>query len=466
MSRPRKIRNKFYISFEDAVELNEDLKTIFSNVTLFQAQGFTARKLFTAFNYEYGTRLLNYGFSIQNGRVVVPDEAVEDITTYVDMFVNKFQTKYAALLESESFQYNPLDNVDIAENRDITRTPNLSGSVTDTGSKSSTRTDNLSDKETRNLTDTIDGTTTRTDNLTENEWRNLTDKTHATSKRTDDLTDTEIRGMKDEVNTHVLRTDNLSETSTYGSTLTKKDKTEYHSGTDTTTKTEYGKTETHTTTSDISTNSVVPYDSSNFSDREKNTHTDTSKITTSGEDKVTTGQDNNGYDEKSGGEVHTGSDTVANTGTQENATNTTTTYTGADTFTHTGTQKNEADTEDTHTGNQSTTNTGTQSTDNDTTTTHTGTDEFKHTGTQQISETNGLTRTTSSTGTETTDDDFTRTGFQPQYSISSRQDMIQKYRDISNFSAVDIFLHDVADYILLSVFSTSPNLDCCLNNYL
>lgn len=422
MSRPRKIRNKFYISLEDAYELNEHLKNIFANVTMFQSQGFLSQKLFTAFKYEYGTRLLNYGFSIQNGRVVVPDEAVEDIQTYVDMFVQKFRVKYSALLESEGFDYNPLDNVDIAENRDTTRTPNLSGSVTDTGTKSSTRTDNLIDKETRNLSDTVGGTATRTDNLSDLETRNMLDSADTTSERADDLT----------------------ATTTYGKSLSTSDKTDYHSGIDTTTTTKYGKTETHNTTSDISTNSVVPYDSSNFSDREKNTHTDSSTITNGGTDTATTNQDNTGYDTKTGSETNSGSDTLTNTGTQTTTTGTQTAYTGTDEFRHTGTQGTETNTEETHTG----------------------TDEFKHTGTQQLSETNGLTRTTSSTGTETTDDDFTRTGFQPQYSISSRQDMIQKYRDVSNFSTVDIFLHDVADYILLSVFSTSPNLDCCLNNYL
>lgn len=378
MSRARKIRNKFYISLEDAYELNEHIKNIFANVTMFQSQGFLSQKLFTTFKYEYGTRLLNYGFSIQNGRVVVPDEAVEDIKTYVDMFVQKFRVKYSALLESEGFDYNPLDNVDISENRDITRTPNLSGSVTDSGNKNSTRTDNLTDTETRNL------------------------GYHSSQM------DYNTREQKDEL--------------THGESISTQDEITYNSHFKTDGGNTYGKSTTTNTSSDINTNSVVPYDVSNFSDREKNSHTETTTVTEGGSDT------NYNYNNRTG--------------------------------------KDSTDTTETHTGKDKTEYTGWNKTERGITDTYTGTDENRHTGNQQYYEINGNTRTTSSTGTETTDDDFTRTGFQPQYSISSRQDMIQKYRDISNFSTVDIFLHDVADYILLSVFSTSPNLDCCLNNYL
>lgn len=402
MSRARKIRNKFYISLEDAYELNEHIKNIFANVTMFQSQGFLSQKLFTAFKYEYGTRLLNYGFSIQNGRVVVPDEAVEDIQTYVDMFVQKFRVKYSALLESEGFDYNPLDNVDISENRDITRTPNLTGSVTDSGNKNSTRTDNLTDKETRDL------------------GYHSSQMDYNTREQKDELTHGESINTKNEL--------------THGEKISTQDEIKYNSNFKTDGGNTYGKSTTTNTSSDVNTNSVVPYDVSNFSDREKNSHTETTTVTEGGSDT------NYNYNNRSG----------------KDSTDTTETHSGVD----------KTDATEAHKGTDKTEYTGWNKTEKGITDTYTGTDETKHTGNQQYYEVNGNTRTTSSTGTETTDDDFTRTGFQPQYSISSRQDMIQKYRDVSNFSTVDIFLHDVADYILLSVFSTSPNLDCCLNNYL
>lgn len=402
MSRARKIRNKFYISLEDAYELNEHIKNIFANVTMFQSKGFLSQKLFTAFKYEYGTRLLNYGFSIQNGRVVVPDEAVEDIQTYVDMFTQKFRVKYSALLESEGFDYNPLDNVDISENRDITRTPNLSGSVTDSGNKNSTRTDNLTDKETRNL------------------GYNSSQVDYNTRQQKDELTHGESINTKNEL--------------THGEKISTQDEIKYNSNFKTDGGNTYGKSTTTNTSSDVNTNSVVPYDVSNFSDREKNSHTETTTVKEGGSDT------NYNYNNRSG----------------KDSTDTTETHSGVD----------KTDATESHKGTDKTEYTGWNKTEKNITDSYTGTDETKHTGNQQYYEVNGSTRTTSSTGTETTDDDFTRTGFQPQYSISSRQDMIQKYRDVSNFSTVDIFLHDVADYILLSVFSTSPNLDCCLNNYL
>ena len=125
--------------------------------------------------------------------------------------------------------------------------------------------------------------------------------------------------------------------------------------------------------------------------------------------------------------MDTGTDTTKHTGT---VTNTGTVMdTGTDTIKHTGTV----------------TNTGTVK--------DTGTDTTKHTGTVGKVETGGVTRTTASTGTEEHEGEMHREGFQPQYSISSRQDMVNKYRDVSNFSTVNVYIQEVANYILLGMYS-------------
>lgn len=327
---------KCHITLNEAYELNEDIKTIFDNVTLFSEKGFTPAKLFSLLKYECGSRLINYKFPVTTAGIQVTTENIEDIQTYVDLFTDKFQYKYLALLESEDFEYNPLDNTDVHQEDSNTRTPNLSGSVTDLVNKTTTRTDNLTDSEERDLT----------------------------------------YGKGTEVETE------------YG----KKDKTEYHS------KVNTDDTVTHSTTSDINTHSVVAYDSptpSVFSDADKNAHTSSSSDVTDGE------VAKSGYDES----ALSGTDTISSSG------------------------------EDTESGSVTTT----------------------HTGTETKAEIGGNTITKSETGTEKNEGEMTRTGFQPQYSISSRQDMVQKYRDISNFSAVGVYISEVANYILLGVYSEFYN---------
>lgn len=324
---------KCHITLDEAYEINEDIKDIFNNVTLFSEKGFTPEKLFSLLKYECGSRLINYKFPVTTSGIQVTTENIEDIQTYVDLFTDKFQYKYLALLESENFEYNPLDNTDVHQEDSNTRTPNLSGTVSDLVNKTTTRTDNLTDTEVRDL-----------------EYG---------------------KGTKAET--------------TYG----KIDTTTYNSGVSS------GETASHSTTSDVTTHSVVPYDANNFSDADKNSHTDTSSDTTSGN--------------------------VSNT--------------GHDTSELSGKDKTEMSGKDSESGSVLTT----------------------HTGTESKSELGGNTRTTSATGTETNEGEMTRTGFQPQYSISSRQDMVQKYRDVSNFSAVGVYISEVANYILLGVYSEFYN---------
>lgn len=327
---------KCHITLNEAYEINEDIKDIFNNVTLFSGKGFTPEKLFSLLKYECGSRLINYKFPVTTAGIQVTTENIEDIQTYVDLFTDKFKYKYLALLESEDFEYNPLDNTDVHQEDSNTRTPNLSGSATNTVNKTTTRTDNLTDTEERDLK----------------------------------------YGKGTEVETE------------YGKT----DKTEYHS------KVNTDDTVTHSTTSDVNTNSVVAYDSptpSNFSDANRNSHTSSSSDVTDGE------VAKSGYDENKLG----GTDTTSTSG------------------------------EDTESGSVTT----------------------SHTGTETKAELGGNTIIKSETGTETNEGEMSRTGFQPQYSISSRQDMVQKYRDISNFSAVGVYISEVANYILLGVYSEFYN---------
>lgn len=345
---------KCYISLNEASDINEDISTIFDNVTLFTEKGFTSDKLFKLLKYESGDRLINYKFPLTTQGIQVTQDNIEDIQTYIDLFTEKFKYKYLALLESEDFEYNPLDNTDVTQNDESTRTPNLSGTITDSLNKTTNTTNNLQDEQTKNLTTTNDLTTTNA----------LKDKT------------------------------------TYDSL---KDKTEYNSKVSNEGSITYGKTTTDAVTNDANTNSVVPYDSGSFLSHDKNVHTANSTSTLSGTD--------NHEDE----DTKSGDDTI--------------TRSGSFTVDHTGTVKNTGTVKDT------------------------GTDTTKHTGTVGKVETGGVTRTTTSAGTEKNEVKMHREGFQPQYSISSRQDMVNKYRDVSNFSTVNIYIQEVANYILLGMYS-------------
>lgn len=302
----------FYISLNEAFKINPDIKNIFNGITMFNAKGFTPDKLFRALRYECGDRLLNYKFKCVNNSIDVSEDAIEDIRTYIELFTSKYQYKYEALLESESFEYDPLDNVDMTENENNKRTPNLSQTLT------------------------------------------------LNTTKTNDLQDKTDYGKKDTV----------SEKTTYNSKVA-------DSG-----GTTYGRKDTTTVTSDVSTHSVVPYDTNQFSDSDKDSHTENSNVQASGTDNTNNTRNFQGYDNV----------------------DTTSTLSGSDTVSHTGTMKD--------------------------------------TG----------TRTNATTGTENYESKETKQGFQPQYSISSRQDMVQKYRDVTDFSTVYIYIREVANYILLSIY--------------
>lgn len=339
---------KCYVTLNEADEINSDIVHIFDHVSLFTSKQFTGEKLFKLLKYEAGDRLINYKFPLTSSGVVVSSEAIEDIQTYVDLFTDKFKYKYLALLESEDFEYDPLDNTDIHEEKGSTRTPNLSGTVTDTVNKTNTKTLNTSDADTKNLTRTFGDTNTKT-------FTNLKEKT------------------------------------TYNSTVG-------DSG-----SIQYGKTDTTTVSNSTSTNSVIPYDQvGTWHNQDKN-------------ESASTTTDNLG-----------GTDTNSNTRT----------YGGNDEKTKTGSEA------DAHTG----------------TIRDSGTDTITHTGNVTTTDVGSIGKTTSQTGTETINDEMTRTGFQPQYSISSRQDMVNKYRDVSNFSTVGVYIKEIADYILLGYYSNLEHI--------
>ena len=411
---------KCHISLNEAYDINEDIDQIFDNVNLFVEKGFTPAKLFKLLKYEAGDRLINYKFPVNTAGVQVLAEHIEDIQTYVDLFTEKFKYKYLALLESEDFEYDPLDNTDITQTDDSTRTPNLSDSVTDTGTGSKTITHNLTDTETKNLT--------KTNNLTDQETQNLI--------RTDNLTAEDTKNL--------TSTNNLTDTTTFNDTNTHnralsegytnyKETTTYNNLKD---KTDYGKVVTNVISSDQNIHSVTPYDTTaTFSNATKDVHTQSDSSTESGSDsKTRTGSSELG---KSGTINLGGNESNAHTGTQALAKTGTVKETGTDTITNTG----------------SVTNTGTDTVTHTGTTTETGTDAIAHTGTKGEQSSTSNTRTTSQTGTEKTEDEMHRSGFQPQYSISSRQDMVNKYREVSDFSTVSTYIREVSNYILLGLYS-------------
>lgn len=356
----RKRPIKCYISLNEAFEINEDIKDIFDNVTLFSEKGFTSNKLFKLLMYEAGDRLMNYKFPMTSSGIQVTQDNIEDIQTYVDLFTDKFRYKYLALIESEDFEYDPLDNTDITENKDGTRTPDL------------------------------------------------TDTTIYNTMLLKSGTDTMQYG-KD-----VLTTDNLTHglayTKTDGGdstrTINTNDETIYGRETFDNTTTTYGKSTT-SSGNDNNTHSVSPYDETGtFYGSDKDQATNSSTTTDSGSDAVQETITN------------AGSDTLSKSGTIKDVTGNT------EIMQHRGTDSRSI-------------TTGYQGED---VKIIDGTD--RHTGNTQLTK----------AGTETNEEEMTRKGFQPQYSISSRQDMVNKYRDVSNFSAVDVYIKEVANYIMLGVY--------------
>lgn len=433
----RKRNLKCYISLNEAFELNDNIKDIFENVTLFSEKGFTSNKLFTLLRYEAGDRLINYKFPLTSNGIQVTQEHIEDIQTYVDLFTDKFKYKYLALIESEDFVYDPLDNTDITENKEGTRTPTLSSTTTDTGNGSKTTTNNLTEETDYNSSMTKSGSKTIDYGK---------DIMSTDSLRHGHIVETSLdHDTVDTFNTVDTTTYNISTKDDSTRTLNTKNKTTYNSSTSDDTDVTYGKSNT-TSGSDNNTHSVSPYDESGtFYGSDKDQATNSTTSTDSGKDKTERDIAKTGYDE------------LANTGTD--TTKRDISKTGSDALTKKGT----VSTTSSEHSNQANSGTDTRSIttgyegqDTETTTgndTHSGTDTLTKTGTITESDTKSNSRITSQTGTETNEEEMTRKGFQPQYSISSRQDMVNKYRDVSNFSAVDVYIKEVANYILLGFYS-------------
>ena len=351
--RARRPKPKIHITLNEAYEINPNIKDILNNdwlAHIIEPQFLSDGGMFHLMRYEYGDRFLNYNLKVQNGEVVVDAEVISNLINLIRGFCYKNYQRYLDLKISTEFTYNPLNNTDITEVVDQTRTPNLTGSetITDTGSK----------------TTALNNTDTRTLNTTET-YNNLKDKTD------------------------------------YGKSTDTSDRIDYHSSTTTDDDTTYGKVDTNVTTNNISTDAVVPYDQvGQFSDTSKNTNNPTVTDTLSGKDQRDITEAKTGYDTRTLGEDLSGSDTTTRSGSIGQG----------------------------------------------------GTITDAHTGTITEQRGGGQTKSSSSTGTEDLDSTITKTGFQPQYSISSRQDMVKKYREVSDFSLINLILKEIADYILLGVY--------------
>ena len=350
--RARRPRPKLHITLNEAFEIDENLDVIFNNEytdQIFDFEVITLQEMFEIFLYEYGDRYINHNFTVRNGEIVT-DGLVLKLTSLIRLFTYKNFYKYKNLKDSENFEYNPLDNTDIEEVKDQTRTPNLTGSetITDTGSK----------------TTALNNTDTRTTDMSEI-YNNLKDKTD------------------------------------YGKSTDTSDRVDYHSTTTTNDDIMYGKVDTNVTSGNVTTDAVVPYDQAEtFSSTTRSTDNPTVTDTLSGSDQRDISEAKTGYDTRTIDEDTSGSDSTTRTGNIRNA----------------------------------------------------GSIVDAHTGTITEQRGGGQTKSSSATGTEDLDATVTRTGFQPQYSISSRQDMVRKFREISDFSALSTYLRDVADYILLGTY--------------
>lgn len=433
----RKRNLKCYISLNEAFELNDDIKDIFENVTLFSAKGFTSNKLFTLLRYEAGDRLINYKFPLTSTGIQVTQEHIEDIQTYVDLFTDKFRYKYLALIESEDFEYDPLDNTDITENKDGTRTPNLASTSTKNSSGNNLETTALQDEQQYDSQVSVSATDTMDygKNISESE----TGSNNSSSNHTHSNVDTKTFNTTDKTEYNSATDDDSTRT------LNTKNKTTYNSSTSDDTDVIYGKSNT-TSGNDNNTHSVSPYDANgSFYGSDKDQATNSTTSTDSGTDTTNRDIAKTGYDE------------LENTGTD--TTNRDISKSGYDQLKKTGTETDAVESSDVITGQITdsksvrTGYTGQDVVTKSDYTAKTGSDTLVKSGTVTNVYTDTDTTATSHTGTETNEEEMTRKGFQPQYSISSRQDMVNKYRDVSNFSAVDVYIKEVANYILLGFYS-------------
>lgn len=268
----------------NAYELNSTLSNLFDDITTFIRGLYTdyevtlsseinTANLFDNFLYLYGDRVLNYKLSVSNSQVIFSNSDVTKVINRAKFFVigmNSEKYKELARLQcSIAWNYNEKYNP-------------LSNYWID-NQHTDTRTPNLSEKKT--------GTDTNTKTL------NTT--------------------IEDELEYGKVDTRQIS----YGQSIT-------DNGSVT-----HGKAVTHNTTTDNTTNSIFPYDSSTENNSNKSTHLETSTDTNSGTDRNTNSRTLGGTDTDTDRITGTDTNTKTSTGTVTDALqyNTTTQETGTDT---------------------------------------------------------------------------------------------------------------------------------------
>ena len=250
-----------------------------------------------------------------------------ELTTLAAVIVEMYSPKWNKLGNIYEIQYDPIHNY-LDEWEDTAE-----GTEAETRENDGTRTDafghivttEFERRDGENSTETLerDYDRTRTDNLTELETRNLT----GGNSRTDNLTELETRNLANSNS----RTDNLTETHNYGKTSTRTDNLTEATSSD---ETSNGSGSENNSLYGFNSLTAVNTDSSDTSDTNATTSTG-SKDNTGTQATAETGSDgitNTGTQSNSG--TDTGTVTTANTGTQS----TTTTDSGTVTTANTGTQ--------------------------------------------------------------------------------------------------------------------------------
>ena len=276
-----------------------------------------------------------------------PDEKLTDaqLTSLAALMLSYYKPKWDKLGDIYDIEYDPIHNYldqweDESDGEDEnTRTldSDRADSISNTVQHSNTRTDNLTELETRDL----GSSSTRTDNLTELETRNL----GSSSTRTDNLTELETRNLAN-ANT---RTDN---------TQTENTGTQGNRGTSSDTDSRWGFNSTNAVNTDSNSGNT----SNTRTDNLLETHTGT--VGNSGTETGTINTANSGTQSTTGTDTGTGS--IGNTGTQS----TSGTESGTVSIGNTGTQQNVG----------SDTTTGTNSREVDETETNAGTNHRERSG--------------------------------------------------------------------------------------
>lgn len=324
----------------------------------------------------------------------------EQLTTLAALMLSYYKVRWDKLGEIYDIEYNPIwnyldqwedesdDNRSGEETLDSERTDTLGTQV----STSNTRTDDLEELQTRNLAKE----NTRTDNLSESVSNQRTDNLteNKSGTRTDNLTETETKNLANSS----TRTDNLTETNTG---------TQGTSGSDSNTHSLWG----------FNSSAAVNADA----DSGSNSSTRTDNLT----------KNNTGTQDISGSE--TGTDTVQNTGTQQNSEQTT----------NTGTQSNSGQKTNTGTQEDSGTETGTVTVANSGTRTDVGSQATTGTNTRETDE----SRSSSETGhRERSGRHFGNIG-----NLTS-QKMIKEEIELWKWNYVQTILEDARDFLTLSVY--------------